>query len=307
MSSRNSNTILVDTPEQNQLGGNAIKDNDASKCIIKLEGDIITDLQETKDNLFDCDLSTFVGKPLIDIFPEYQPNGNLSKNVITTIFESLNLGHPISTTLQVKTTSNKLHYADVNVFSFEKNNYYITLSPKKFEVSSIKQTIAGKEAINIQNLIADGSLMFKCYDIDGSVYYLNSAYLDFTATSFNQQLKERWLKTVNIADRDRLKKVIVNALKNHEKYSINYKLEKADNTFTSVYESGIPVFNKNGSFNGIAAAIIDLSELNSDPTAAFPKSTEELNELTDSAPVLFKMSNSKNEFYYFSNQWINFT
>ena len=149
--------------------------------------------------------------------------------------------------------------------------------------------------------------MFKCYDVDGSVYYLNSAYLDFTATSFNRQLKEGWLATVNKADRDRLKKVLINALKNHEKYQIHYRLEKADNTFASVFESGIPVFNKNGSFNGIAAAIIDIGDLDSSGSRVAQKSKAEISDVTDAAPVLFKMSNGKNEFYYFSNQWIRFT
>ena len=307
MSSESNNTILVDAPDQSLLKESIIEDGGISKCIIKLEGDIITDIQETKDNLFDCDLSKIVGKSIVDILPEYQPDGNHSKKIIHSIIDNLNLGQPISTTLQIKNTSNKLHFADLEAFCFEKDKYYITLSPKKFEASSIKQTIAGQEAINIHNLLADGSLMFKCYDVDGSVYYLNSAYLDFTATSFNQQLKEGWLTTINVSDRDRLKKTISSALKNHEKYNINYKLEKADNTYTQVYESGIPVFNKNGTFNGIAAAIIDLSELESTESTTIPKSPEELNELADSAPVLFKMSNSKNEFYYFSNQWINFT
>ena len=303
----NSNTILVDTPEERIVGPGAEHENGASKCILKLKGDTIIDVQQTNDKLFDCDLSKVKNKQLIEIFPEYQPDGSQSKQVVSSIFENIDLGKPVTKTLQILSPSNKLHFAEVHVFSFEKDNYYITLSPRKFEVSSIQQTISGKDVINIQNLIADGSLMFKCYDVDGSVYYLNSAYLDFTATSFNQQLKEGWLKSLNITDRDRVKKTIGNALKNHEKYTINYKLEKADNTFTSVYESGIPVFNKNGSFNGIAAAIIDLSEIEPENQTAFPKSTEELNELTDTAPVLFKMSNSKNEFYYFSNQWINFT
>ncbi|MCK5704211.1 MAG: PAS domain S-box protein, partial [Cyclobacteriaceae bacterium] len=237
----------------------------------------------------------------------YQPDGNLSKNVFQSIKENLQLGHPVSTTLQIKTSPSQLHYAEINIFSFENNKYYLTLSPRKFEVSSLKQTITTNETINIHNLLSDGALMFKCYDTDGSVYYLNSAYLEFTATSFNRQLKEGWLNTVIISDRDQIKKTIASALKNHEKYNITYKLEKADNSYCTVYESGIPVFNSDGAFNGLAAAIIDIAEIESKDTDNQLKSKEELSGLTESAPVLFKMSNSKNEFYYFSNQWLNFT
>ena len=303
----NSNAILVDTPDQSIVPGLKNAESNISSCIIKLEGNIIKDVLETKKNLFECDIKQIIGKPIETILPEYQPDGNLSTNIFQSIIENLQLGHPVFTTLQIKSSTNKLHYTDAHVFSFEKDKYFLTLSPKKFEISGIKQTIAGKEAINIQTLITDGSLMFKCYDVDGSVYYLNSAYLEFTATSFNQQLKEGWLKTISVTDRDKVKRVISNALKNHEKYNLSYKLERADNSYSTVYESGIPVFNKNGTFNGIAAAIIDLAEIEPKESQLVVKSQEDLNELTESAPVLFKMSNSKNEFYYFSNQWINFT
>ena len=307
MSNDNSSRLLIDTPEQSILKGQVVNEEEQAKCIIKIKGNIISDVQETKNNLFDCDMSKLIGQPIEAILPEYQPDGNLSENTFQSLKDNLQLGHPVFTSLQIKTATNQLHYSDVTIFSFEKDTYYLTLSPKKFEFSSLKQTIASKEPVNLHSLIVDGSLMFKCYDINGSVYYLNSAYLEFTATSFNRQLKEGWLITINIADRDRVKKTIANALKNHEKYSLSYKLEKADNSFTTVYESGIPIFNKDGAFNGIAAAIIDIVDIEPKDVPLLLQSKKELNELTDSAPVLFKMSNSKNEFYYFSNQWINFT
>ncbi|MCG8309469.1 MAG: PAS domain S-box protein [Cytophagales bacterium] len=283
------------------------KEKDGPKCIIRLDGHMITNVQETGSNLFRFDISKAKGKSIEYILPEFQADGNNSGSVIQSILNDLKSGRPVSTTIQIKNTSNTLFYADLTAFSFEKDTYFLTLSPTKFDASTVKQTLSGREPLNVQSFLADSSLMFKCYDIDGSVYYLNSAYLDYTATSFNQQLKEGWIKSINVSDRDRVKKVLVNALRNHEKYSINYRLEKADNTFASVYESGIPVFNKNGSFNGIAAAIIDLDEIEKPEINSLSKTAEELNELTDSAPVLFKMSNSKNKFYYFSNQWIKFT
>lgn len=304
----NSKSLLVDNQTSSFPKDSVIRGGGSPKCIIRLEGDIIVDIQETKSNLFDCEISKMVGKSLEDILPEYQPDGNLSKSVISSLMLNLHLGNPVSTTLQIKITSNQLHYADVNMFSFEENKYFVTLSPKKFEFPSVKQNLSGKEALNIHNIISDGSLMFKCYDVDASVYYLNSAYLDFTATSFNQQLKAGWLKSISIKDRDKVKKIIFHALKHHEKYSLKYKLEKGDNTFTTVYESGIPVFNKNGQFNGLAAAIIDIEDIDTHEPIVLPtESSEDLSELAGSAPVLFKMSNSKNDFYYFSNQWIKFT
>lgn len=300
--------MLIDAPGQSFLNEHNIPGEERAKCIIKLDKGIILDVQETENSFFDYKPSNVIGRPFEAMLPDYQPDGVSSKVSFQSILDKSEIGHPIFAALQIKTDSNQLHSADVSVFSFEKDKFFLTLSPKRPNISILKQHIESKENVNIHNFIADGGLMFKCYDVDCSVYYLNSAYLEFTATSFNQQLKDGWLNTIKVSDRDRVKKTILNALKNHEKYKISYKLEKSDNSFTSVHESGIPIFNRNGAFNGIAAALIDLTDADArNELNPLLKTEDELAELSESAPVFFKMSNSKNEFYYFSNQWLKFT
>ena len=207
MPSKSSSILLADVPENALASKSTQMLEGTSKCIIKLRGRLITDIQETKDRAYNLDASKIAGNPVERILPEYQPNGSYSKKVLHDLLDNMVQGYPVSTSLQIKNTENKLHFANVDIVSFEKNEYYLTLSSKDNEVPGIRQSLSGQEAINIQNLISDGSLMFKCYDVDGSVYYLNSAYLDFTATSFNRQLKEGWLASVHKADRDRLKRM----------------------------------------------------------------------------------------------------
>ncbi len=311
MSKESNQSMLIDKPEHSLLKSENGLGYQQGKCILHIENGIITAVQETVNNMYNCDVKKMVGRPVESVFPEYQPDGNASKDAFRKIVQILKLGHPVTANLQIKTSDNQLFYSEVNLFTFQKNNYYLTLSPKNLELSSLRQNITDQESVSIQNLVIEGALMFKCYDTDGSVYYLNSAYLEFTGTSFNTQLKEGWLQTIHAADKKRIKRVLLNALKNREKYQISYQLEKADNDFATVYESGIPVFNRNGEFNGIASAIIDMSEPERrervPEDARIINNSEDLSELADTAPVLFKMSNSKNEFYYFSNQWINFT
>ncbi len=299
--------LLFDIPGQSILKKQAIGDSEHSKCIVKLVGDAIVEVKQSENIWFDFDHSKIIGEPIDAILPEFQPDGELSKNVFQSILNKLKIGEPGFAKIQIKTSSSQLHYTELNVYCFEKDTYFLTLSPDTFARPGLNHPKEIIEPVHLHNLITDGALMFKCYDIGCSVYYLNSAYLEFTATSFHQQLKSGWLKSIDIADRSRVKKTLLNALEKHEKYNISYNLEKADDSYTRVYESGMPIFNQNGVFNGIAAAIIDLDDI--DPKVEHPilKSKEDFNELTESAPVLFKMSNRKNEFYYFSNQWLNFT
>ncbi len=276
-----------------------------SKCILKIDGEIIADVNETEPNVFNCDFSDFIGRSIESIFPEYQPDGNLSKIVYSSILDTLYLGHSVFATLQIKDTSNKLHHTDAIIYRFETGSHYLTLSPKSTALSDLKDVIADSDPTHLHGLLMDSALMFKCYDERGSVYYLNSSYLEFTATSFQQQLKEGWINSIHVDDREGVKELVSKALKNHEKYNLSYRLEKADNSFTKVFESGIPIFDRNGDFNGIAAAVIDMSE--SHENSKDSNHLGKIHKIPDAAPVLFKMSNSKNEFYYFSNQWIQFT
>ena len=121
----NSKSLLVDNKTSSFPNDSFIRGGGSPKCIIKLEGDVIIDIQETKSDLFECELSKMVGKSLVEILPKYQPDGKLSKNVLSSLLLNLRLGNPVSTTLQIKMTSNQLHYADVNMFSFEENKYFL--------------------------------------------------------------------------------------------------------------------------------------------------------------------------------------
>ncbi len=307
----NNQDLLIDQPEQALPASENGQGRESGKCIFRIENGIITKVQETKPNIFNCDINKMKGKPVETLFPEYQPDGRLSVEKFRTIVGSLKTGFPVTANLQIKTSGQRLFYSEVSLFTFEHNRYYLTISPKKFEISAGRHPLNPQEQINIHNLVIDGSLMFKCYDVDGSVYYLNSAYLEFTGTSFNHQLREGWIHTLHNGDKKRIRRIIDQAIRNREKYHVSYRLEKSDNSYAFVYESGLPLFGKNGEFNGIASALIDLSNIDQ-KTKIFDfqdqdKVKEDLTEVSDAAPVLFKMSNSKNEFYYFSNQWINFT
>jgi PAS domain S-box-containing protein len=310
MSKESSQSLLIHDLEPSALPAGNGKGYDGGKCILKVEHNIITEVQETENSIFNFDIEKIVGKPVEIILPDHQPDGNLSSKAFQNLMSDLRPDHPVTGNLQIKSTSNQLIYSEAHMFSFEKDQAFLTLSQKRPEISAAGQTIASQNPVAIQNLIVDGSLMFKCYDVDGSVYYLNSAYLEFTGTVFGRQLKEGWLRTVSQKDKTRIRSIVKNAISSQEKYSITYQLERADNELATVYESGIPVFNKNGEFNGIAAALIDLanneSKTNQSPSSLF-NDQEGISGLSEAAPVLFKMSDSRNEFYYFSNQWNNFT
>ena len=63
MSKGSNQSILVDNPEQQPLlHTEKSLDFEQEKCIIKVEHDVITDVQETKNNLFNCDIKSIAGK-----------------------------------------------------------------------------------------------------------------------------------------------------------------------------------------------------------------------------------------------------
>ncbi len=278
----------------------------SSVCVIKLEYEFITEVQNENDETFGY-TNDLVGSSYEVLFPKAQPSGELSKTMIENTVSSLKLGQTIHLSMQVKTEEDKLVFSELTVFCFETSSkYYLTFHPQKFDVGISRIDLKDDNPADLNKLISEGSLMFKCYDKDEQVYYLNTAYLDFTAAPIQQQLGKGWINFINNQDRKKIREVISGAIKKRTKYSIRYSLERADNTFSQVFESGIPIYDNNGDFNGLASAIIDISPETSGKESLMLEG-KEIADLSDTAPVLFKMSNSKNEFYYFSNQWIKFT
>ncbi len=151
-----------------------------------------------------------------------------------------------------------------------------------------------------------GIFMFRCSDEKNDVYYCSRTFHTFTKTSPKNTRGSGWLKLIRENERKILSTALEQAARDKRKYKIAYHLLDKSGKYQPVLESGIPLYDQDGQFTGIAAVILELDKAKK----TFPKSKslpETAEEIESRAPVLFKMSSPKNEFYYFSIQWLKYT
>ena len=89
MTVKSSNVLLADIPENPLLSENLVHRESASKCVIKLEAEIIADTQETPNRIFNLNLPKLIGAPIDQLLPEFQSDGNDSKLVIQSLLGQL--------------------------------------------------------------------------------------------------------------------------------------------------------------------------------------------------------------------------
>lgn len=170
----------------------------------------------------------------------------------------------------------------------------------------IQKTLQFDLQAAMSQMVETGVFMFRLSDENNFAYYFSKSYHEFTNTTPGQTNGQAWLELLKDDDREAIISKLEQAFEEKKKYTLKYDLKGQDGQFKPVYESGIPLFDETGKFVGFAAVILETEK----PAKHKAKSSKKPTKLTDiekSAPVLFKMSNPKNNFYYFSVQWLNYT
>jgi hypothetical protein len=226
-------------------------------CIIKTRDGVIVDMQQAHNSFFVDPDSSLIGKPIDIILPEYQTNGQHSAEVIRNMLGTLETGTPVTRQMLVKSSDSNDMCCECTAFSFSEDDVLVTLQ-RQPQYDSAKTQNSYLEALNVQSTIADSALIFKCYDTQGHLYYVNRNYLKLIGKSYSQELKSGWLESVANEDQKRVGDAIAVAIEKHARYYISYQLKSAESKAITVCESGLPLFNEDGGFSGLAAAMVRL-------------------------------------------------
>ena len=275
--------------------------------VIKTESGAIREMDEQACALLKCPEGFYVGKLLIEIFPELQPDGRPTAAMLNKCFQNCPVGIPYNTALHLKNDDGECFPVEIAFYRFnEGDTYYLTIKKAKYGLHSSALPISFNDRKSIEELFGEGPLMFRCSDADNHAYYFNSNYYEFTGSSPKDQKASGWLDGIHTDDRNDFVIALNEAFIHKRKYKASYRLLDKSGTYRLMHENGIPVFSESGSFNGYVAAILDISGFQP-PNRVLNPYDKKIEQADDSALVLFKMSNQKGEFYYFSNQWLKYT
>jgi PAS domain S-box-containing protein len=97
-------------------------------------------------------------------------------------------------------------------------------------------------------------------DTDGLCTFFNTAWLNFTGRTIKQELGSGWSEGVHPEDLDFCLRTYHTALKQRQKFQIEYRLQRYNGEYGWIFDEGRPRFNADGSFAGYIGTCIDISD-----------------------------------------------
>ena len=97
-------------------------------------------------------------------------------------------------------------------------------------------------------------------DVDKQVTYVNQRWLDFTGWPVNVVPGHRWIELIHPDDVDRCGDAYTKAFDQRQPFDVEHRLHRSDGEYRWIVTSGVPRYDKGGSFAGYAGIAVDVTE-----------------------------------------------
>jgi len=95
---------------------------------------------------------------------------------------------------------------------------------------------------------------------DKSCTYVNKPWVDFKGSTLEKELGHGWLVGIHPDDVESCREAFSNSHDARRPFEIEYRLLRHDGQYRWIYDSGIPRFSPDGTFQGFIGSCIDLTE-----------------------------------------------
>ena len=129
-----------------------------------------------------------------------------------------------------------------------------TLTGVAFEVTERRESEASFR------LLADTApVMVWRTDTDLLCDFFNKPWLEFTGRSLEQELGNGWTEGVHPDDLDRCLGTYLSAGRARERFTIEYRLRRADGEYRWILDNGVPLYEARGACAGYVGSCIDIT------------------------------------------------
>jgi PAS domain S-box-containing protein len=95
----------------------------------------------------------------------------------------------------------------------------------------------------------------------GRCTFFNKPWLSFTGRGMEQEVGDGWMDGIHPEDRDRCAAIYREALRTEDRFSMEYRLRRADGVYRWVLHTGVPRFTPHGMPAGFIGSVLDVTPL----------------------------------------------
>ncbi len=97
-------------------------------------------------------------------------------------------------------------------------------------------------------------------DKKGHIDYFNKSWLDFTGRKLEEQIGDGWKDDIHPDDLQQTCQLFDENVAREQPYEMEYRLRHHDGTYRWISESGLPIFDSEGDFEGFIGTCIDIDK-----------------------------------------------
>jgi PAS domain S-box-containing protein len=243
-----------------------------------------------------------MGQPVHTVLAEQWP-------VLAPAFEQVRQGIP-ATLPNVNFTINRHAYTQTVSFTFsciplisepgEHNGILVTATENE---TSLEADQKRKSSDDYFRRLADTvPVMLWITRADGHCTYVNQKWYDFTGQAPEATLGQRWISVVHPDDVDQMRTGFWEANNRHVPFNLEYRIKGADGIYRWILDSGSPVFDANGVFEGFIGTVINIDQRKQAENAV-RQSEGQFRQLADSMPQIVWTATADGYVDYYNKQW----
>jgi len=117
---------------------------------------------------------------------------------------------------------------------------------------------AGDE--QLRQLADHAPFLIWCCGTDAMRSFVNRAWLEFRGRAAGQELGSGWTDGLHLDDRDLYIETYLKAFATRQPFHIQYRLQRADGSYTWVEDNGLPRHQPDGAFSGYVGMVMDITD-----------------------------------------------
>lgn len=247
-------------------------------------------------SLFPDQHSNIIGRNASEIFAREWNN-------LEPVFNDVLHGNAV-TVSDVPVTTERTGYSEITYYSFSYTSLY-SESGKGNGVYATATKNTEKSESYFRRLADTIPVMLYMTRPDGYCTYVNQKWYDYTGLLPEQTIGQGWLSVVHPDDMPQMVAGFNEANASHTPFYLEYRIKGADDKYRWILDSGSPMFDDNGVFEGYIGSVIDIDKRKLAEDAV-RESEKRFRQLADSMPQIVWTANPDGYTDYYNKQWYLF-